>query len=387
MRNKTLSMFPLFGGKFAMSDLICDLLDYHTTKIYIEPFGGAARVLLNKPRHPIEIYNDSSAGFSSFVNLMSKTETADTLIQRIYDTEPTEEYFQWALKYRNTVDDSLYSQYKHEMSAYLKKCLETHSVIPSYVEYDEYIRRLKKLDPETLKSRLTEDEKMRFLSLSRGYSIAEAIADELYASEIDNPNLDRTVETYQGETKTLDMSELLTDIDLAVATYVTQMCSRDSMGVSWSKEKYENSPERYYKQIDRLYDVADRLNGVYVLGANEAITFLLYGGYLDNPEVLLYLDPSYLKPEDESVNLEEKRKRKAKNLGGIYKKSFTYNDHEILLKTIQNARCKIVISNYDVDLYNKYLQEPRWHRVEFETTTSVGGKKDNRRIEVLWYNY
>lgn len=375
-----------------MANMICDLLDYHTTNLYIEPFGGAARVLLNKPRHAIEIYSDSSAGLCSFVNLMSKPETADNLIKKIYETEPTEECFNWALQYRNTVDDSLYSQYHVGLSVYLKELLTTHNVVPSYVEHDEYIRRLKALDPQILNQLLTDEEKSRLTGLYGNFSDVKAILDELAESGLDYSNHDigREVKTYEGETKSLDMTELLSDIDLAVATYVVHMCSRDSMAKTWSKEKYEKSPERYFKQIDRLYDVADRLNGVYVLGANDAITFLLYGGYLDNPENLLYLDPSYLKADedDDSLEVGAKKKRKQKNLGGgIYKKSFDYDDHKLLLETIQEAKCKIVISNYDLDLYNEYLQEPRWHKIEFETTTSVGSKKDNKRIECLWYNY
>ncbi len=47
--DKTLSAFNYYGGKARMAPLICDLLDYDTTDIYIEPFGGGARTLLNKP--------------------------------------------------------------------------------------------------------------------------------------------------------------------------------------------------------------------------------------------------------------------------------------------------------------------------------------------------
>ena len=59
---KVLSPFPYYGGKARMCGRICSLLDYDTTELYIEPFGGGCRTLLNKRRHAEEIYNDFSYG-------------------------------------------------------------------------------------------------------------------------------------------------------------------------------------------------------------------------------------------------------------------------------------------------------------------------------------
>ncbi|MEM5807321.1 MAG: hypothetical protein QW474_02980 [Candidatus Aenigmatarchaeota archaeon] len=55
--NKKTSPFPYIGGKFYMLNDILNLLDYSKTA-YIELFGGSGKVLINKPTHQIEIYND-----------------------------------------------------------------------------------------------------------------------------------------------------------------------------------------------------------------------------------------------------------------------------------------------------------------------------------------
>lgn len=334
--SQSMTMFSYYGGKAKLAPLICDFLDYSTTSVYIEPFGGACRTLLNKPRHAREFYNDSSAGLCAFVRLMSQPDTADQLIERLYETEYSQEQFDWALQVRNSVDDSLLTQSQADLMTLYKKVQTEKDVFKAY-----------QLNPQ---------EQLQAQTILDNWTLARNLLESNDGS-FDNP---------------INAGIQVSDLELAVATYIVYAQSRDSMGMSWTASKYKTS-EAYYKHVDRLYEVAERLTGIEVLQVG-ALSFLQNKDIIDNPEVCCYADPSYLKPEDEK-----------KNLGKVYKQSFSYEDHELFLQLVCDAKCKMVISNYDVDLYNRYLSH--WSKYEIPTTTSVGGKKDNKRTEILWYNY
>jgi len=58
-----------FGGKFRIAKWIVENLGDH--RIYVEPFGGAASVLMKKPRSRVEVYNDIDDSVFSLFRVLS----------------------------------------------------------------------------------------------------------------------------------------------------------------------------------------------------------------------------------------------------------------------------------------------------------------------------
>ncbi len=102
-KRERLSLFNYFGGKARFCKEIAELLDYDNTDIYIEPFGGAASVLLNKPIHGTEIYPDVSRGLVALMTYLSDPEKAPELIDSLYDTVYSVDCFNECLEYRNSL--------------------------------------------------------------------------------------------------------------------------------------------------------------------------------------------------------------------------------------------------------------------------------------------
>ena len=374
MRKKVLSAFPYYGGKNKMANLICEMLNYKDTSIYIEPFGGGCRTLLNKPRHEVEIYNDSSFGLCAFFNLMSKKDTAEELIHEIYKTEYSKDCFEWALKYRNNVDDNILKQTYRDIRDFNKKLLVKYNVMSQYDDYRVLMKELKQMYESkdfSFVKQLSKEEVEKMKLLAKNYNLIKKTIDEV--GYIDLPD------SWVG----VDVANLINDIDLGVATYVLYSQSRDAMGNSWTSAKFKTQ-EAYYRQVDKLYDVAERFNGVNVFAPQNALTFLLESSYINREDVCMYLDPSYLSPQEE---VKAKKENKPRNLGKAYKQSFDYEDHKVLLELIKDTKAKILISNYDAELYNEYLTNyGNWRKLEFETSTSLASG-DKNRTEILWYNY
>lgn len=87
----------------------------------------------------------------------------------------------------------------------------------------------------------------------------------------------------------------------------------------------------------------------------------------NSKDVLMYLDPPYIKSSRKS--------------GKLYRHEWSDEDHERLLELIADSQAKIILSGYPSELYDQYLQ--RWYKKETLSQTTSAAKA----TEVIWMNY
>ena len=383
-----------------MAPLIAEMLDYDSTDIYVEPFGGGCRVLLNKPRHTVECYNDYGEGICAVMRVMSQPDSAKEFIERLGETEYSKEEF--------TRAKDLYDACENDPEEVARR-----DILMLIKENGGLQRNVLKALFPTDSGAMTKQQAKKFgVKLMESRPALEAWLKE---NQTVAPKFEALFQKWHDLVRIKHKQGYLprprhlygkdiSDMDLAVATYITFTQSRDAMGETWSAYRFKNT-ETYHNHMVGLYECAERMEGVQVYQI-DAMNYFRWGEddgqlteWINNPRVMMYLDPSYIKPEDEQKllkgidvdnvsNLSEAISNSPKNLGKLYATSFSYADHESFLRRICDAKCKLLVSNYDLVLYDKYLTPERgWSRKEYHTTTSAGGKKENKRVEVLWYNY
>ena len=84
------------GGKAGIVDWVIANLPGGTT--YVEAFAGSAWVLLNKPRHKVEVYNDSDKTMVTFFRVLQDEEKAEKLIRKLEFTLYSREEFGKAIE-------------------------------------------------------------------------------------------------------------------------------------------------------------------------------------------------------------------------------------------------------------------------------------------------
>jgi DNA adenine methylase len=92
----TRSLLRYFGGKWALAPWILAHLPPH--RIYAEPFGGAASLLLRKPRSRIEVYNDLDEEIVGIFRVVQDPATCRALMRRLRRTPYARREFERAFQ-------------------------------------------------------------------------------------------------------------------------------------------------------------------------------------------------------------------------------------------------------------------------------------------------
>ena len=95
--------FGYAGSKLRSLKTILPLLPY--SKVYVEPFGGSASVLMNRKPSKLEVFNDRYAGVVAFFSCMRDKELTQRLIDWIDTTIHSKEDFATCKETWQSVDD------------------------------------------------------------------------------------------------------------------------------------------------------------------------------------------------------------------------------------------------------------------------------------------
>lgn len=97
--------FHYYGGKMGIVQWILDLMPPHTT--YVEPFGGAAAVLLAKQPAKIEIYNDLDHAVYGFFKLLKDPAKAKLLRHHLELTPYSREIYDDLVERFESITDEI----------------------------------------------------------------------------------------------------------------------------------------------------------------------------------------------------------------------------------------------------------------------------------------
>ena len=143
------------------------------------------------------------------------------------------------------------------------------------------------------------------------------------------------------------------------------------------------APNAYYAELPKLPLMHKLLHTQKFQVSNDtAIGCMRKNHLLDNEKAFIYLDPPYIEG--------------LRSVGKLYHCDMPdTRDHIILLKEIQSAKAKIVLSGYwsgrddGSDLYDAYLIPYGWHRHllgEYTKSCQTSAEKSSG-LEWVWCNY
>ncbi|MBN4665396.1 DNA adenine methylase [Pandoraea nosoerga] len=97
MTSPTRPIMRYHGGKWRLADWIIAQFPQH--KVYVEPFGGAASVLMKKPRSHGEVYNDLDGDMVNVMRVIQIPEMREALAEALAFTPYAREEFEKAWEF------------------------------------------------------------------------------------------------------------------------------------------------------------------------------------------------------------------------------------------------------------------------------------------------
>jgi len=149
-----------------------------------------------------------------------------------------------------------------------------------------------------------------------------------------------------------------------------------------SRRGMSNYTSAYLNTILSIPDLSNRLANVKILEKDFRVVI----PQLDSVNTFFYLDPPYVP---------------STRKGGGYKYEMTIEDHKDLLELLLNIKGKVMLSGYNNDLYETYLNNRNgWSRIDYKTACYATGATKNSglqgkgmkllkqpRVESVWMNY
>jgi DNA adenine methylase len=126
-------------------------------------------------------------------------------------------------------------------------------------------------------------------------------------------------------------------------------------------------PDYLESYVARMPQAVRRLHRV-SLECRPALEVIAWYGR--SPDVLLYVDPPYLRSTRTS---------------GAYRHEMTEADHREMAAALHSVKASVVLSGYASDLYDQELFAG-WARTEFRSGTGQNAETWGNRTEVLWSN-
>ena len=148
-------------------------------------------------------------------------------------------------------------------------------------------------------------------------------------------------------------------------TFGSRRCSKSFRHTTGKYKHYGPDNAKLWGNLpETIIQVAQRLKDAQI--ENRPAIDLIKN--FDGPEVLVYLDPPYMK-DTRTLH------------GDQYHFEMSDQEHEELLKTVLNHNGKVIISGYDHEMYNDYLKG--WDKQTIKSRIERGGVRE----ETIWMNY